>query len=55
MSLKFEEYINVKLPAGTKEQLAKLAAKKYDSVSGLARKLLMKELEASGVTVKPAA
>jgi hypothetical protein len=53
MAKKFEEYIQVKLPTGAKGQLAKVAARKYDSVGGLARKLLMKELEAAGVCLAP--
>jgi hypothetical protein len=53
MAKKFEEYIQVKLPSGAKEQLAKVASRKYDSVGGLARKLLMQELEREGVCVTP--
>jgi hypothetical protein len=54
MAKKFGEYINVKLPDGAKEQLAKVAARKYDSVGGLARKLLMQELEREGMCLVPA-
>jgi hypothetical protein len=54
MAEKYREYINVKLPDGAKEQLAKVAARKYDSVGGFARKLLMEALEREGVCLVPA-
>jgi hypothetical protein len=53
MARKYDEYINIKLPAGAKEELVKVAASKYDSVGEFARKLLMKELEESGVYLLP--
>jgi hypothetical protein len=53
MAKKFEEYIQVKLPSGAKEKLAKVASRKYDSVGGIARKAIMKELEAAGVCLMP--
>ena len=53
MAKKFEEYIQVKLPSGAKEQLAKVASRKYDSVGGIARKAIMEKLEREGVCVMP--
>jgi hypothetical protein len=45
MAKKFEEYIQVKLPMGAKEALAKLASTRYESTASLARKAIMAEIE----------
>jgi predicted transcriptional regulator len=45
MSKKYEEYLQVQLPKGTKEKLAELAARKYDTAAGLARKAIMAVLD----------
>ena len=56
MAEKFGETLQVYLPAGTKEQLTKVAAKRYQTPTALARVAIMVELEkAMREEFKPAA
>ena len=41
----FGEILQVYLPKGTKEQLAKIAARKYQTPTAIARAAIMTELE----------
>jgi hypothetical protein len=54
MAVKFEEFVQTKVPQGTREAMAKIAARKYDTISGLARKAIMEKLEQEGVRLMPA-
>jgi hypothetical protein len=46
MAKKFGEYLQIQLPSGAKEQLAKVARRKYDTVGG-------EKLEKEGVCLVP--
>ena len=45
MTAKFNELLQVKLPSGAKEQLAKIAARNYETPAAVARKFIMGALE----------
>jgi predicted transcriptional regulator len=45
MAKKFGEYIQVKLPDGAKEDLAKIAAQRYQSVCSVARQAIMEVID----------
>jgi hypothetical protein len=53
MAARFEEFLQVKLPKGAKQELAKLAARKYETPCSIARQAIMGELEAAGVCLVP--
>jgi hypothetical protein len=45
MTAKFNELLQVKLPSGAKERLAKIAARNYETPASMARKIIMGALE----------
>ena len=56
MSRKFEEVITVKMPQGTREELHKLAEKRYLTIGSVVRVAIMREIEEERrKTVKSAA
>jgi predicted transcriptional regulator len=55
MAVKFEEVISVKVPKGTREELTKLAQKRYLTACTIARTAIMAEIEKARREEKPAA
>jgi hypothetical protein len=45
MATNFVEIFPVRLPEGTREELSKIAASRYESASAVARKAIMAEIE----------
>jgi hypothetical protein len=55
MAKRFEEGIAVKVPKGTRAELRTVAAKRYETICGIARSAILKELQEARREEKSAA
>jgi predicted transcriptional regulator len=55
MAAKFEEVLPVRLPKGARQELMKIADRRYQSACAIARQAIMAEIEKARQEMKPAA